>query len=435
MDKAIDDIVEHLLNWVQANVLTWETGAQWLCAAGAFFLALLVWGRIGPRLRQKVDDHVTGELIHSVLVALIETGKLATLVALILVCEAAFRSMGLMPRVLTAVSHLAVAGIAIKLLTGIIQSRSMARGTAALIWTIAALHIFGLLAPISEFLEDLSFSMGEDRFTALGAIKGLFLAIILLQAASVSSQFANRRIDGLKDLSPSLRVLMSKTVKIALFTAAILFAMSSVGIDLTSLAIFSSALGVGIGFGLKTIFSNFVAGILLLMDNSIKPGDTVEVGGVFGVVRDMHGRYTSVLTRDGKEYLIPNEQLIANEVINWTYSDSNIRLKIAVGISYQSDLKKALELLEKAVVGLDRVLRNPAPAARLVGFGDNSVDLELRVWISDADQGVANVRSEVLVKVWELFHDNNIEFPFPQRDVLLKSDSELNVKITKDGEK
>jgi len=229
-------------------------------------------------------------------------------------------------------------------------------------------------------------------------------------------------------------VLLIKINKVILFTGAILFAMASVGIDLTSLAIFSSALGVGIGFGLQTVFSNYVAGVLLLMDNSIKPGDTIEVSGVFGVVREMHGRYTSILTRDGKEYLIPNEQLVTGEVVNWTFSDSNIRIKIPVGVSYGSDVPRAMALMEEAARGVHRVLRHPEPVARLSGFGDNSVDLDLRIWIADADQGVANVQSDVLLKIWELFHEYGVEFPFPQRDVLLKPDSHLKVTIEKDGD-
>jgi len=435
MNEKYNDIIQYLMNWVRTNVLTWATAAQWGCAFIAFVLALIIWGSMKPRVRKLVDEHVPGEMIRSMLGALIDIGNLATFIILVQICAAVFQGMDLAPRMLIAVSNLAVAGIVIRLLTCLMPNRALARGAATTVWIVVSLHILGLLSPITEFLQDLSFSMGESQFTALGAIKGVLLAAICLQAASMIAQFTTRRIEKIEDLSPSLQVLMIKAVKIALFTAAILFALSSVGIDLTSLAIFSSALGVGIGFGLKTIFSNYVAGVLLLMDNSIKPGDTIEVGSVFGVVRDMHGRYASVLTRDGKEYLIPNEQLIANEVINWTYSDTNVRLKIPVGIAYESDLKKAMELIEKATEGVDRVLRHPAPAARLIGFGDSSVDLQLRVWIADADKGVANVRSEILVNVWNLYHEHDIEFPFPQRDVLLKADSELTVKIEKDGGK
>jgi small-conductance mechanosensitive channel len=435
MNEQFNNVIQYLTTWMHTNVLTWVTAAQWLCALVAFLLALIIWGSIKPRIRKGVDKHVPGEMLRSLLDALINIGNLATFIILVQICAAVFQGMDISPRMLIAVSNLAIAGIVIRLLTGMMPNRALAQGIATTVWAVASLHILGLLTPITDFLQDLSLSIGKSQFTAFGAIKAILLAAICLQAASVISQFATRRIESITDLSPSLRVLMIKAVKIALFTTAILFALSSIGIDLTSLAIFSSALGVGIGFGLKTIFSNYVAGVLLLMDNSIKPGDTIEVGSVFGIVRDMHGRYCSVLTRDGKEYLIPNEQLIANEVINWTYSDTNVRLKIPVGIAYESDLKKAMELIEKATDKVDRVLRQPAPAARLIGFGDNSVDLQLRVWIADADKGVANVRSEILVNVWNLFHENGIALPFPQRDVLLKADSQLTVKIEKDGER
>ncbi|MBI9081825.1 MAG: mechanosensitive ion channel [Pseudodesulfovibrio sp.] len=435
MNEQFNNVIQYLTTWMHTNVLTWVTAAQWLCALVAFLLTLIIWGSIKPRVRKWVDEHVPGEMLRSLLDALINIGNLATFIILVQICAAVFQGMDISPRMLIAVSNLAVAGIVIRLLTRMMPNRALAQGIATTVWAVVSLHILGLLTPITDFLQDLSLSIGKSQFTALGAIKAILLAAICLQAASVISRFATRRIESITDLSPSLRVLMIKAVKIALFTTAILFALSSIGIDLTSLAIFSSALGVGIGFGLKTIFSNYVAGVLLLMDNSIKPGDTIEVGSVFGIVRDMHGRYCSVLTRDGKEYLIPNEQLIASEVINWTYSDTNVRLKIPVGIAYESDLKKAMELIEKATDKVNRVLRQPAPAARLIGFGDNSVDLQLRVWIADADKGVANVRSEILVNVWNLFHENGIALPFPQRDVLLKADSQLTVKIEKDGEK
>ncbi len=436
MEKIIEDILLYLTMWIQANVLTWSMVAQWLCAGSAFFLALIFWAGVTSRIKKWTDKHVSGDLANSALNALIHGGNLVLFIILAQICAAVFVGMDKNPQVLNALSYLAVAGIVIRLLTGLMTNRTLARWVTIMVWTIAALHIFGMLSPISKFLKGLSFSMGKgDTFTALGAIKGVLLAALFLQVASLTVQFVTKRIERNADLSPSLKVLTVKTVKIVLFTAAILFSMSSVGIDLTSLAIFSSALGVGIGFGLKTIISNYVAGVLLLMDNSIKPGDTIEVGSVFGVVHDMHGRYTSVLTRDGMEYLIPNELLITGEVVNWTYSDKNVRLKIPVGISYQSDIELALKLLEKVHEGVDRVLDDPHPASRLVGFGDSSVDLQLRIWIADAEKGVTNVRSEVLLNIWKLFHKHGIDFPFPQREILLKSDSALTVKIEKDSDK
>ncbi|MDC0336475.1 mechanosensitive ion channel [Pseudodesulfovibrio sp.] len=432
MNKIFEKVVPFLTDWLQTNVLTWETGAQWLCAVGALLLAIVVWAILRKRISQWVEGHVKSEFFRSMLLAFTGVGGSALLILLLQTCAAAFTVAGITPIVLDAVSILAVAWIVIRLLSGIISNPALSKCAAISIWIVAALRIFGLLAPITDFLHGLSINVGDTSINALGFIQGIILAAIFLQGAAIMARFAARRIEKVKDLSPSLQVLTIKAIKVVLYTVALLFAMSSVGIDLTSLAIFSSALGVGIGFGLKTIFSNYVAGILLLMDNSIKPGDTIEVGQVFGVVRDMHGRYTSVLTRDGMEYLIPNELLITGEVVNWTYSDTNIRIKIPVGIAYHSDVDTALALLKKATEGVERVLRTPAPAARLVGFGDSSVDLDLRVWIADAEDGVASVRSDILRNVWNLFHENDVEFPFPQRDVLLKADSQLSVKVTRE---
>lgn len=431
MEQKLEAAIRFLTDWLNTNVLTTNTGAQWACVFGAFLLASLVWRGVEKRLFHWVDEAVAGEMWRSMLRALVDIGNVVGFIILMQISAAVFWSLDLTPRVLDGASDLAVAWIVIRLLTSMMSNRSLAKVVEVIVWTVAALSIFGLLSPITDFLQGLSLSMGETKFTALGAIKGLSLAAIMLQVASITSRFAIQRIDRAHDLSPSLQVLMGKAVKVALYTGAVLFALSSVGIDLTSLAIFSSALGVGIGFGLKTVFSNYVAGILLLLDNSIKPGDTIEVGGVFGTVRDMHSRYTSVLTRDGMEYLIPNELLISGPVINWTYSDTNIRLKIPVGIAYDSDVEKALSLLEQSAQGVKRVLAIPGPVSRLMGFGDSSVDLELRVWIADAEDGVANVRSAVLRNIWNLFHENGIEFPFPQRDVLLKPESALSVKIEK----
>ncbi|MBC16167.1 MAG: mechanosensitive ion channel protein MscS [Desulfovibrio sp.] len=429
MEQTVQSILQFLLDWLHTNVLTMTTAAQWVCVGISFVLTALIWRGFERRLYEAIDRRETSDIFRSVLRAVVDVGNVLAFIVLLQICAAVFESLEHVPWVLNAASDLAVAWIIIRLLTSFIPNRFMARVVELTVWIVAALSIFGLLTPITGFLEGISFSIGENSYNALGIIKGLALAAVFLQAASVAAQFAVARIEKTEGLTRSLQVLLAKAIKMLLFTAAILFAMSSVGIDLTSLAIFSSALGVGIGFGLKTIFSNYVAGIILLMDNSIKPGDTIEVSGVYGVVGNMHARYASVLTRSGKEYLIPNELLITGEVVNWTFSDSNVRLEIPVGVAYESDVPKALELMKEAARDVPRVLRNPAPVAWLMGFGDSSVDLELRVWIADAESGVASVRSGVLLNVWNLFHEHGIAIPFPQRDVLLKQDSSLAVHL------
>lgn len=434
MEQRLTAIYEFLLHWLHTNVLTWNTAAQWGCVLVFYLAAALPWRGVERRLYAKLDGRGVRGVVRTLLYALVDVGDMAVFIVLLQACAGIFRALHQTPGVLGAFTDLAVAWIVIRLLTSVIPNRFLGQSVVALVWTVAALSIFGLLTPITDSLNSLRFSVGQASFSALGVIKGVILAFLFLQAAALAVQFVNRRLAAERDLSPSLQVLLAKTFKVTIYTGAVLFAMASVGIDLTSLAIFSSALGVGIGFGLKTIFSNYVAGILLLMDRSIKPGDNIEVGGVIGVVRNMQARYTSVLTRSGKEHLIPNELLISGEVVNWTYTDRNIRLDVEVGVAYDSDVDKAMELLVRAAQDVPRVLKAPAPSPRLLGFGDNSVNLDLHFWIADAEQGLGNVKSDVLLRVWRLFHENGIAFPFPQRDVLLKPDSRLTVRVERDGD-
>ncbi len=189
------------------------------------------------------------------------------------------------------------------------------------------------------------------------------------------------------------------------------------------------AIGVGIGFGLQKIFSNLISGFILLLDKSIKPGDTIIVEGSYGRVDTLSARYVSVITRDGIEHLVPNEEMIVNRVENWSYSHNNVRLRIPVGVHYNSNVRKAIELCLQAADETERVLKSPKPACLLKGFGDSSVDLEIRIWVRDPMNGCSNVKSQVLLSVWDKFHEHNIEIPYPQRDLHLRSVSESTVFV------
>jgi small-conductance mechanosensitive channel len=227
--------------------------------------------------------------------------------------------------------------------------------------------------------------------------------------------------------------MITKSVHITLLFLACLVALNSIGINLTALTLFSGAIGVGIGFGLQKIVGNFISGLILLSDKSIKPGDVVQLADVYGFVNHMGGRYVSVVTRDEKEYLIPNEDLITQQVINWSYSSRKIRIRVPVGISYNADPHGAIELISKVVSGIDRILVEPAPRCLLRGFGESSVDLELRFWIDDPQNGVANVTSEALLKIWDALKENSIEIPFPQRDLHLKGLEPIGLKKDTDS--
>jgi small-conductance mechanosensitive channel len=206
-----------------------------------------------------------------------------------------------------------------------------------------------------------------------------------------------------------------------LLLVAVVLALGSIGIDLTAFAVFSGAVGVGVGFGLQKVVSNLVSGVILLLDRSIKPGDVIEIEGTYGSVIALNARYASVQTRDGKEYLIPNEDLITERVTNWSFSNDLIRMHVKVGISYRSDPHEAIRLALEAARDVPRVLSEPAPNCVLVAFGDSTIDLELRFWINDPANGTANVRSGVMLNLWDLYQENGIELPHPQREVMLRN--------------
>ncbi|WP_319581694.1 mechanosensitive ion channel domain-containing protein [uncultured Pseudodesulfovibrio sp.] len=411
-----------ILDWLQANLLTTHAAVEWSCILGGLAVAYAL-GRIArPRFVAWIERSVRNDVLRSIILTPTGVGTCLAFVFFAQICIGASVLLDYFPRWLFAASDLALAWVAIRLLTLLIPNRFLSRLLAVVIWLLALLQVSGLLQPMTTYLQGMNVSLGGASISLYGVIKGIFLAALCLQIASAVSKVMVRRIRTSAGLSPSLQVLIAKLVNIALYTAALLLAMSSVGIDLTSFAIFSSAVGVGVGFGLKTIFSNYIAGILLLADKSIKPGDTIEVGGVFGTVHNMFARYALVLTRDGKEYLIPNEQMITNEVVNWTYSNRNIRLIIPVGVAYGSDPHQVKDLLEQAADNTRRVLKSPAPLGRLAGFGDSAIEMELCFWIADANSGIGNVKSEVLFNIWDAFKEHGISIPFPQREVRLLND-------------
>jgi small-conductance mechanosensitive channel len=288
------------------------------------------------------------------------------------------------------------------------------------VWIIVALYLLGVLPVVLSTLDGLGFKLGNARITALSVINFVLLVALLFTLAMWTSATIERHMHKTSYLSPSMRVGLSKFSKFFLIGLAFFIALDAVGIDLTALTVFGGALGVGLGFGLQRIASNFISGFLLLFDRSIKPGDVISIGNKFGWVEELRARYIVVRDRDGVDTLIPNENLITSEVINWSYSDRNVRLKLPVSISYGDDPHQAIALMIHAARQHPRVLANPEPVGRLMQFGDNGIGLELRIWINDPEKGVNNVRSDINLAIWQAFKDNHITIPFPQRDVHVK---------------
>lgn len=292
---------------------------------------------------------------------------------------------------------------------------------STLIWVVVALYLLGWLPDIMQTLDSFAFRIGANRVSLLSVINFIILSAILFTLAMWLSHYVERRVSSSKHLNASLKVVLAKFLKFFLIALAILVALDAVGIDLTALTVFGGALGVGLGFGLQRITSNFISGFILLFDRSIKPGDVISIGDKFGWVQELRARYIVVMDRDGVETLIPNENLVTSDVINWSYSNPNVRLKIPVSISYGDDPEKALELLNQAAQKCERVLQDPPPVARLMEFGDNGINLELRIWINDPQNGLTNVRSDLNLAIWRLFKETGITIPFPQRDVYVKT--------------
>lgn len=229
-------------------------------------------------------------------------------------------------------------------------------------------------------------------------------------------------------LTPAVQILLHRLGSIFLFSACVVIVLHYLKIDLTVFALFSGALGLGLGFGLQKVFANLVSGFIILADKSIKPGDVIQLKDTYGWINFLGSRYVSVITRNGTEHLIPNENLITGEVINWSYSQNLVRLNVPVGVAYGSDLEKVRELMLAAAADTLRVLKDPKPACLLTGFGDNAVNLELRVWINDPQNGIASVKSDLFWGIWQRFRDHGIEMPYPQRDVHLKSIPDVTIR-------
>jgi small-conductance mechanosensitive channel len=288
---------------------------------------------------------------------------------------------------------------------------------STLVWGAVALHLLGWLPDVLAALDGPSMTLGDVRVSILSIMKLLLSVAVFMVVAGWVSRYIEHRAARSEYLSRSMKVGLSKISKVALYTIAALIALDTVGIDLTTLTVFGGALGVGLGFGLQRIASNFISGFILLFDRSIKPGDVITVGERFGWVVALHARYIVVRDRDGVETLIPNENLITTDVINWSYSDRNVRIKVPVQISYEDDPEVAMQIMLDACRVSDRVLTEPGAQARLMAFGDNGINLELRLWLEDPEEGVGSVKSDINMAIWKGFKEKGITIPYPQRDI------------------
>jgi small-conductance mechanosensitive channel len=284
----------------------------------------------------------------------------------------------------------------------------------------------GHLDPVQAYLDApmLTFSVGSLSFSAYDVLRGALVLAVVFWAAAIVSAIVEGRLKKLTRMRVTTRILITKVFQIALYVVAFLVTMDLMGLDLTTLTVFSGALGIGLGFGLQKISSNFISGLILLLERSVEQDDLIELpDGVTGFVRRSSARYTLIETLDGKEILVPNEDLITNRVTNWTLTNTRGRIEVAIGVAYGSDLEKAQALILEAAREHPLTIEDPAPQCFLRNFGDSSVDFTLLFWIADVVKGRWAPQSEVMFAIWRKFREAGIEIPFPQRDVHIRSSS------------
>jgi small-conductance mechanosensitive channel len=320
---------------------------------------------------------------------------------------------------LSVASNLALAWLIIRLVTSVIRNTFIVRLVSLSAWLVAALSILGQLEPVIEALDSVSIVLGGLRLTPLLLIKLGVLLVVALWLTNLAANFVESRITRSTDLTPSIQVLLIKMIRLGLMVFAIAVVMSAVGINLSALAIFSGAAGVGIGFGLQKIVANFISGIILLADKSVKPGDLVTIGDSTGRINEMKTRYISVAAGDGREFLIPNEDLVTQKVVNWTYTDKNTLVKVNFGANYDADPRLVCKLAVDIAAAAPRAIKSKPPNCILTEFAEAGMKFSLTFWIADPD-GMDNVKSEVMLALWDAFKHEGIQVPYPVREIRVR---------------
>ena len=406
--------------------ISWPTYADWISAAAALAVLLLGWGaaylvgqRLGPRAARFWEHRAggRGEGIGPRMCSLARQLTAALIFAIAINADP-WRPLG------AIVLGLGLASSAGMFVSNLVLGLHMPRWAAALLGGGAFVALLaravGGLKPITQTLDRVGFSAGEHRFSLLTIIQILITVVAIYAVVKLVNRVLGHTIRHASGFDATQQLLAQKLASVAVIVVAFFIGIDLIGIDLTALAVFSGAFGLAVGFGFQKTFGNLIAGIILLMDRSIKPGDVIVVGDSFGHVTKIGVRAVSIVTRDGKEHLIPNENLMTQEVENWSYSSRNVRVHIPVGIAYDCNLPLAQQLMIQAAKESKRVLQAPEPRVWLRAFGESSVEHEILVWIADPEAGVGNVQSEILNRVWVLFKENAIAIPFPQRDIRIK---------------
>jgi len=427
MDRTqlIAEIERH---WTTVERLLVDLAQPWLIYQILILAGLYLFAHLAARpIQARLDDWMHGlrrvnKRLLRILVAFVRHLRALIFVALVWLTVLVLEEIAGPSRsyVVSLVASLVTALAFVSIASLVIRNRLARKLVTWSAWLLVTIHLLGVMTEVQSLLDRIAIDIGEIRISLLVVVQIAVTLGVLILLASWSSALIKRHLEGSEDISPSMKVLMDKLFRFVAFLLAFVIAVQSVGFDLTTLAVFSGAVGLGLGFGLQKVVSNLVSGVILLMDKSIKPGDVISLGETFGWIAELGARYVAVVTRDGREYLIPNEDLITGQVVNWSHSSELIRLDIHFGVSYDSDPHQVRELAVEAARTVERVVGEPDPVCHLVEFGDSSLNFILRFWIRDPSRGLTNVRGAVFLALWDALKAADIEIPFPQRDVYVK---------------
>ncbi len=426
--QDIDQALAALITSLRAAAST-EFGSVWMpVQLGTIVIAALAAWAVAALIRRRFDlaSATMGwpPYLRLLTRAIVTHFDALIFIVVLAVASEAYRALGENPRIylLGVAIDLATAWVVINVLASVIRNPFVNRLVAVTAWTIAALSILRLLDPVTAALNSFAIQVGSLRITLLLVLKTAALLLMMLWAALALSRFIDRKLQTTGDLTPSIKTLIGNIARFVLMALAVVLVLNAVGIDLSALAFFGGAIGVGIGFGLQKVVSNLVSGVILLADKSVKPGDIIMLSETnFGWVNTIGARYTSVDTKDGREHLIPNEDLVTQRVVNWSYSDNRMMLEAKFGTSYGANPHEVCRIAVAAAASVPRVMTDPAPVCWFLEFGDSSLNFSLRYWIADPDRGVITVRAPVMMALWDAFDREGIEIPFPQRDINIRS--------------
>ena len=420
--SQLDDLLRALGEGRGSQAMLWQSGI----IAASLALGWLISWRLKPRIVS--EDVLRWKLGRGGLARV--AFPLLTLVFL-LIGKAVYgrgHPLAILNVAVSLVTAFALVRLAVYILRHVFPPNPMLKASerfiAFILWGWMALYITGWHTLVRDFLHDeLAFKVGKVDLSALDLLQGFGAIIVTLLIALWLGRLLESRLMGQEDMDMSLRVVLSKFVRALFLVVAVLIALQFAGIDFTLLSVFGGALGVGIGFGLQKVASNYISGFIILLDRSIRPGDMITADNRYGTVSQLNARYTVVRSLDGTESIIPNDTLMTTTVINHSYSDQRILLKLAVQVSYASPLDEVLDLLVDAAAGEPRVLKDPAPGAVVTGFGESGIDLEVQFWIADPQNGQSALKSSIYLAIWRAFKTQGVEIPYPQRELrITKSD-------------